>query len=98
MDLTPPGIQLAGTGRRAMGSRHGRVGAAVTVAVLALGIAPPAGAARQVPAPWTNCTKLNKRYPHGVGRLGAHDKTSGDPVTNFKRSTLLYNTAMRFNR
>jgi hypothetical protein len=33
-----------------------------------------------------------------VGRLGAVDKTSGEPVTNFKRSTLLYRTAMRYNR
>jgi hypothetical protein len=51
-----------------------------------------------VPALWKNCTHVNKRYPHGVGRVGAHDKTSGTPVTNFKRSTFLYRTAMRYNR
>jgi Excalibur calcium-binding domain len=49
---------------------------------------------------WTkNCTALNKRYHHGVGKLRAYDRTtSGDPVTNFRRSTRLYLTAMRWNR
>jgi Excalibur calcium-binding domain len=51
-----------------------------------------------IPLRWKNCTQVNKRYPHGVGRLRAVDKTSGEPVTNFKRSTLLYRTAMRYNR
>jgi Excalibur calcium-binding domain len=49
------------------------------------------------PAPYTNCTVFNKKYPHGVGKLTARDKTSGDPVTAFKRSTLLYRRAMRYN-
>jgi hypothetical protein len=41
-----------------------------------------------VPYRWKNCTIVNKRFPHGVGRYGAHDRTrSGDPVTNFRRST-----------
>ena len=34
----------------------------------------------------------------GGGRLHAHDATSGTPVTNFKRSTTLYNLAMSYNR
>ena len=38
------------------------------------------------------------RYPHGVGKLRAHDRTSGAPVTTFKRSTQLYNVAMSYNR
>jgi hypothetical protein len=34
---------------------------------------------------------LNRVYRHGVGRVGARDRTkSGDPVRNFKRSNLLY--------
>jgi hypothetical protein len=41
---------------------------------------------------------VNKRYPHGVGRVGARDKTSGIPVANFKRSNFLYRTAMGYNR
>ena len=47
---------------------------------------------------YKNCTNLNKRYPHGVGRLRARDKTSGTPVTNFRRSTTIYLIAMRYNR
>lgn len=42
------------------------------------------------PGKFKNCTALNKRYPHGVGKVGARDKTSGEPVTNFKRSNRLY--------
>lgn len=40
----------------------------------------------------------DKRYPHGVGKVRARDTTSGTPVTNFKHSNALYNTAMRNNR
>jgi len=64
----------------------------------AVAFATLAGSAGAIPAPWKNCTAVNKRYPHGVGRRTAHDSTSRDPVTDFKRSTLLYNTAMRYNR
>jgi hypothetical protein len=59
---------------------------------------PFAAAAGAVAAPWKNCTQVNKRYPHGVGRVGALDRTSGTPVTTFKRSNVLYKTAMRHNR
>jgi Excalibur calcium-binding domain len=41
-------------------------------------------------ASFRNCTAMHTRYPHGVGKVGAHDKTSGVPVTNFKRSNRLY--------
>jgi hypothetical protein len=51
-----------------------------------------------IPAKWKNCTAVHKRYPHGVGRNHAHDHTSGVPVTNFKHSTSLYNTAMHYNK
>jgi Excalibur calcium-binding domain len=37
-------------------------------------------------------------HPHGVGRLGARDHTSGTPVTNFKRSTRIYRIGMSHNR
>jgi hypothetical protein len=47
---------------------------------------------------YNNCTNLNKKYPHGLGRLGARDHTSGTPVTNFKRSTKHYKVAMSYNR
>lgn len=52
----------------------------------------------QIPALYKNCTNLNKKYPHGVGKLHARDKTSGDPVTTFTRSTTLYNRAMSYNK
>jgi hypothetical protein len=45
-----------------------------------------------------NCTNLNKKYPHGLGKVGARDHTSGTPVTNFKRSTKLYRRAMSYDR
>jgi Excalibur calcium-binding domain len=39
---------------------------------------------------YTNCKALNRVYPHGVGRPGAHDKTSGQPVTNFRVNSKVY--------
>ena len=44
---------------------------------------------------YANCKALNAKYPHGVGLPGAHDKTSGVPVTNFTRNRAVYlaNTA-----
>ena len=47
---------------------------------------------------YSNCTALHKRYPHGVGRWGARDHTSGTPVTNFKRSTRLYRQNRHLDR
>jgi hypothetical protein len=37
-----------------------------------------------------NCTDMHTVYPHGVGLPDAHDHTSGNPVTDFVRSTALY--------
>jgi hypothetical protein len=63
-------------------------GGAIVVAVVFAAIA----AANASSARFANCSALNKRYPHGVGRYGAHDHTASgrDPVTNFKRSNVLY--------
>ena len=55
-------------------------------------------AARVVAPAWKNCTRVNKTYPHGVGKVGARDSTSGTPVTTFKRSNALYNKAMDNNK
>jgi Excalibur calcium-binding domain len=63
---------------------------------LALGAA-AAPAEALVPPQWKNCKAVNARYPHGVGKVGAHDKTSGVPVTNFKRSSKLYRVALAAN-
>ena len=75
--------------------------AAVVVLVVVV-LVPTAGVAlasvSAAPPLYKNCTNLNKRYPHGLGKVGARDHTSGTPVTNFKRSTKLYKLAMSYNR
>ena len=73
---------------------------AVAAVVLMLAMTSGTALARETAAPalYKNCTNLNKKYPHGLGKLGARDHTSGTPVTNFKRSTKLYKLAMSYNR
>ena len=51
-----------------------------------------------VPPLYKNCTAVHKRYPHGIGKVGARDHTAGTPVTTFKRSNLLYRRAISYNR
>lgn len=50
--------------------------------------------------PFANCTALNKKYKHGVGKKGAKDKVSGKtkPVTNFVQNTALYNENKKMDR
>jgi hypothetical protein len=66
---------------------------------VALGVAPvpAANGASATPWLWQRCSHVQTKYPHGVGKRYAHDHTSGTPVTNFKRSTRLYNVAMHYN-
>ena len=80
-----------------------KVGVWVILAVVVL-VWAPAGAptngptaATRAPLLYKNRTNFNKRYPHGAEKPTARDKTSGTPVTNFRRSTRSYNTAMRWN-
>lgn len=55
--------------------------------------------AAYIPSRWQSCAHVNAKYRHGVGKLGAHERTtSADPVTNFYRSTRLYRIAMSYNR
>jgi len=86
--------------------RHAAASAAALALALVPLAAPVAQAAGTSPAAlvpvaakykFANCTALNKVYAHGVGKSGAHDKTSGTPVTNFKRSTSLYKKVIRHN-
>jgi hypothetical protein len=74
-------------------------GVVVALGVLAVFGASARSASAARAAWWTNCTSVHKSYPHGVGKLRAHDHTrSGtNPVTNFKRSTRLYNIATSHN-
>ena len=88
--------RTASSGREQCGERapdsHSRCGArapTLRCAVVATSAA--------VPAVYKNCTALNTKYPHGVGKLNARDRTSGSPVTAFKRSTRLYNIADKYN-
>ena len=48
---------------------------------------------------FANCKALNKKYPHGVGKRGAKDRTSSAyKVTNFKRSNALYKANKKSDR
>jgi Excalibur calcium-binding domain len=66
----------------------------ISLTVIALAVFSPAAGGitspNATPGKYRNCKSLNAKYPHGVGRVGARDKTSGVPVTNFKRSNRLY--------
>lgn len=47
-----------------------------------------------------NCTALNKKYKHGVGKTAAKDKVSGrsKPVKNFKKHNALYKANKHLDR
>lgn len=47
---------------------------------------------------FANCTELHKVYPHGVGRVGAVDRTSGRGVTDFERNNKLYELNQKSDR
>lgn len=57
-----------------------------------------AGAAQAHAKSYANCTAMHRDYPHGIGKVGARDKTSGTPVTNFKRSNAGYNANTKSDR
>ncbi|MGZ4408985.1 MAG: hypothetical protein ACXVY6_09385, partial [Gaiellaceae bacterium] len=48
--------------------------AVLAVGVIVCGGTPFATAAHAVSAPWKNCTQVNKRYPHGVGKVRARER------------------------
>jgi hypothetical protein len=80
--------------------RIARRGALTLIALgaVVLGIALASASARSTtPYLWKNCTHVHTKYRHGVGKLHAHDHTSGTPVTNFYRSTKLYKIAIGYN-
>jgi hypothetical protein len=64
--------------------------ATIITTALLLGAGAAATDAAQ-PKVYKTCKALNQVYPHGVGRKGAHDKTSTDePVTNFRVNNTVY--------
>jgi hypothetical protein len=82
--------------RRFVGAAAAAV-ATVALGLTVLGIASAPAATRAVPYLWQNCTHVHTKYRHGVGKVAAHDRTTGTPVTTFYRSTRLYNIAMSYN-
>jgi hypothetical protein len=72
--------------------------AVVAAGAIASSVASVPAATGTIPYLWKNCTHVHMKYRHGVGKRYAHDRTSGTPVTNFYRSTRLYNIAMSYNR
>jgi hypothetical protein len=68
---------------------HPALGVAIAATTVVIGTGPAADAA--APRAFANCDAMHRVYPHGVGRPGARDRTSGTPVTSFKRSAPLYN-------
>jgi hypothetical protein len=77
--------------------RRGIVGATVAAALLVTVGAPPS--VGSVPTKrYRNCKALNRAYPHGVGRPGARDKTSGRPVTIFRVSRSVYSQNTHLDR
>jgi hypothetical protein len=67
------------------------VAAALTAIAPLIATSTPAEADAAHYAPsFANCTAMHKVFPHGVGLFGAHDHTSGVPVTNFARRPKIY--------
>jgi Excalibur calcium-binding domain len=64
---------------------------AASAVALVLGLAAAPSSDASTPKTFANCDAMHRVYAHGVGKPGAHDKTSGTPVTDFKRSLPLYN-------
>jgi hypothetical protein len=71
----------------------------VVVLIVSVAIVFSAGTAHAaIPRPFQSCGQLNALYRHGVGKVGARDKTTGTPVTNFRRNTYVYLRAVFFNK
>jgi hypothetical protein len=60
-----------------------------------LGLLGPTAVGAHTTGVHDNCTRLNQKWPHGVGRRGAVDQ--GGNVTNFTRNTRAYNRADAHN-
>jgi hypothetical protein len=68
-----------------------KIAAVVSLSVISVGMTVATAEAAAAPRHFANCTALNQVYPHGVGRPGAVDHTSGTRVTTFRRDLALYN-------
>ena len=50
------------------------------------------------PPVYGNCDQLHATFPHGVGRPGAVDHTTGTPVSNYYVSAYIYNANTGLDR
>ena len=70
------------------------VTAGLAAGLLAGSVPGPAIAARS----FSNCTAMHKVYPHGVGKRGAYDQTSGTPVNQLLPQRALYRANRNLDR
>lgn len=70
---------------------------AAALGLLAATLTAPAAAEAHSIGIHDNCTKLNKKWPHGVGTRRAVDKSAGTRVTSFYRNNDAYWAAERHN-
>ncbi|MCU1692471.1 MAG: calcium-binding protein [Frankiales bacterium] len=66
----------------------------VLLVVVVAGVLAPSTAALATTPSYANCTAYQKTFPHGVGKKAAKDRTSGTPVTTFRRDDAEYARAM----
>jgi hypothetical protein len=71
---------------------------AMLVASFAVGLLVVGAAWARMPPLYRSCAALNAKYPHGLGRTTARDKTTGTPVRNFFKSDRFFKIAMSYNR
>ena len=70
------------------------IGAAIAAAVMTAGTLAAVTPASAAPQRYDSCAELHEAYPYGVGERDAKDRTSGTPVTSFKRSNRLYRAVL----
>ena len=85
----PPKVRPHGSATPAPSTHHSQAAPTRAAAVQ-----PPTTSAKS----YANCTALRQDYPHGVGRPGARDHTSGRPDTRFFVSAALYDANTKSDR
>lgn len=54
--------------------------------------------AASTPKTYKNCTELNKKYAHGVGKKGAHDKIKGKVTSKSVKTFKVDDAAYKANK
>ncbi len=68
------------------------------VAGIVVGLVAASPASARIPPLYRSCAALNVKYPHGLGKTTARDKSAGVPVRNFFKSNRFFKLAMSYNR